>query len=331
MSPIRPGLRCIQGIMNLLPCGPEDGGLFVYKGSHRAHQKFFEKNKLVESAKNNNWFKFSGGGGGSKDYSKYLEEIAKDGSKYIDREKELKWGGPAKNEKEGDAIPMVPHKVCAAAGDLILFDSRTHHQAKWPGPPASSDATPKIRRAAIYTCMSRRCWATPEAMRVRRQALALIQTTSHWPHEPKIFQDSARFSNGACKHVAKLPELTELGKKIAGLDDGERFPPRAVDKRGNPLKLTEAQSRRDAKMKRDKKAKEKKNEGKKAKTKTSTKRKRDEEDEDEEAEAEDEKRESKVRVTRQRKEKEDVKEKEKKEEDDEEEDDDEDDDEDYAD
>jgi hypothetical protein len=36
-------LQLCQGIANLAPNGPEDGGLVVMRGSHRLHQRFFDE------------------------------------------------------------------------------------------------------------------------------------------------------------------------------------------------------------------------------------------------------------------------------------------------
>lgn len=41
-SPLRRGLHCVQGIPNLSPAGPEDGGLMVYPGSHALFDEFFD-------------------------------------------------------------------------------------------------------------------------------------------------------------------------------------------------------------------------------------------------------------------------------------------------
>jgi hypothetical protein len=41
-SPLKRGLQCVQGIVNLAPCGPEDGGLVVYLGSHNLFAEFFD-------------------------------------------------------------------------------------------------------------------------------------------------------------------------------------------------------------------------------------------------------------------------------------------------
>lgn len=46
-GPKKKGKVCIQGLVNLLDSGENDGGLLVYEGSHKLHAKFFEDNKLT--------------------------------------------------------------------------------------------------------------------------------------------------------------------------------------------------------------------------------------------------------------------------------------------
>jgi hypothetical protein len=41
-NPKRKGMQCVQGILNLAPNGPDDGGLVVLKGSHKANETFFK-------------------------------------------------------------------------------------------------------------------------------------------------------------------------------------------------------------------------------------------------------------------------------------------------
>lgn len=47
-DPAKPGFRCLQGLVNLLPNGPNDGGLIVCKGGHRMSEKFHEAMKDEE-------------------------------------------------------------------------------------------------------------------------------------------------------------------------------------------------------------------------------------------------------------------------------------------
>lgn len=41
-DPAKPGFRCLQGLVNLLPNGPDDGGLIVCKGAHLLSEEFHE-------------------------------------------------------------------------------------------------------------------------------------------------------------------------------------------------------------------------------------------------------------------------------------------------
>jgi len=41
-DPTKPGFRCLQGLVNILPNGPQDGGLIVCKGAHLYSEEFHE-------------------------------------------------------------------------------------------------------------------------------------------------------------------------------------------------------------------------------------------------------------------------------------------------
>ncbi|KAK9417583.1 putative Phytanoyl-CoA dioxygenase [Seiridium unicorne] len=96
-SPLRRGLHCVQGILNLSPSGPEDGGLVVYPGSHALNDEFFDT-----QTDKGTW-----------------EPL----DRYMFNEKQLAWF-------HGKGIQ--PHKVCADVGDLILWDSRVIHYGAEP-------------------------------------------------------------------------------------------------------------------------------------------------------------------------------------------------------
>lgn len=93
-SPYRTGLQCAQGIINFAPNGPRDGGLVVLKGSHRLVEEYFESHEKDRAADwgSTDWFGFE------------AEEVA--------------WF----KERGCEEV-----KVCAEAGDLIVWDSRTMH------------------------------------------------------------------------------------------------------------------------------------------------------------------------------------------------------------
>ena len=92
-SPLRKGLQCVQGILNLAPNGPDDGGLIVLKGSSAVNELFFKTHETDRKT----W--------GPTDWFGFTDE-------------EVGWF---------KAKGCEPVKVCADPGDLILWDSRTVH------------------------------------------------------------------------------------------------------------------------------------------------------------------------------------------------------------
>jgi len=42
-DPTKPGFRCLQGLVNLLPNGPNDGGLIVCRGGHKLSEEFHKE------------------------------------------------------------------------------------------------------------------------------------------------------------------------------------------------------------------------------------------------------------------------------------------------
>ncbi|KAH8897559.1 hypothetical protein GQ53DRAFT_802870 [Thozetella sp. PMI_491] len=97
-SPLRKGLQCVQGILNLTPNGPDDGGLIVLKGSAGMNEEFFKTHETDRKT----W--------GPADWFGFTEE-------------EVKWF----TAKGCEVV-----KVCADPGDLILWDSRTVHYNALP-------------------------------------------------------------------------------------------------------------------------------------------------------------------------------------------------------
>jgi hypothetical protein len=51
-DPRKPGFRCLQGLVNLLPNGPDDGGLIVCKGGHLLSEDF---HKMFENESDKIW------------------------------------------------------------------------------------------------------------------------------------------------------------------------------------------------------------------------------------------------------------------------------------
>lgn len=92
-SPLRRGLQCVQGILNLTTNGPKDGGLIVLKGSSALNESFFK----THDTERETW--------GPADWFGFTPE-------------EVDWF----KDRGCTAV-----KVCAEPGDLILWDSRTVH------------------------------------------------------------------------------------------------------------------------------------------------------------------------------------------------------------
>lgn len=65
-------------------------------------------------------------------------------------------------------------KVCAEPGDLILWDSRQVHWAKF----AESDTV----RTIIYATYTPAAWMTKEDRVFKKEMFEKSQTTTHWPH-----------------------------------------------------------------------------------------------------------------------------------------------------
>lgn len=87
-------MQCVQGILNFNPCGLNDGGLTVLRGSHNFVEDFFKSHDVTNI-----------GAWGIEDF-------------YMFNEDQQKWF----SDKGCETV-----KVCADPGDLILWDSRTVH------------------------------------------------------------------------------------------------------------------------------------------------------------------------------------------------------------
>ncbi|KXJ86473.1 hypothetical protein Micbo1qcDRAFT_126324 [Microdochium bolleyi] len=93
-DPAKPGFRCLQGLVNLLPNGPNDGGLIVCKGGHLLSEEFHKD--MIDEERIPAW---------TPEWYGYTEA----GMKWL----------------EGKGLEWV--KVEAEPGDLLVWDSRTPH------------------------------------------------------------------------------------------------------------------------------------------------------------------------------------------------------------
>ncbi|KAK7413275.1 hypothetical protein QQX98_007863 [Neonectria punicea] len=145
-DPEKPGFRCLQGLVNVLPNGPDDGGLIVCKGAHRLSEEFHEEFKNEADriwAWTKEWYGFS---------EKGMEWLKNKGCEWT--------------------------KLNAEPGDLLLWDSRTPHYNLSP--------TGTRPRFCVYTCYMPTADATPEDLLRKKDAFEKLQTTTHWPNATHI-------------------------------------------------------------------------------------------------------------------------------------------------
>lgn len=147
----KPGRCSVQGMVSLYDVTNETGGLEVVPESHHAKAKRELKERCPHLA-------------GAGDWCPGLADLY---------------------PKEGGGGGYEPRLVMAAAGDLILWDSRcVHGGAIGTGKIRTASAgTAELARLAVPVCMTPRAWATEHVLDLRRQAFARGQVLTHWPHE----------------------------------------------------------------------------------------------------------------------------------------------------
>ncbi|KAF4308665.1 putative phytanoyl- dioxygenase protein [Botryosphaeria dothidea] len=183
-DPEKGGFRCLQGLVNLLPNGPADGGLIVCKGGHRVSEEYHEVMRAEGEERipawTSEWYGFKERG------MKWLEE------------KGCKW-----------------EKLCAEPGDLLLWDSRTPH---YNLSPAETSTQPRF---AIYTCYMPVAEATQEDLRRKREAFEQRVGTTHWPNAKHVGSNVAQRDGKDDPHnrfkPVNEPVLEERGLKLIGL------------------------------------------------------------------------------------------------------------------
>jgi hypothetical protein len=184
-DPEKDGFRLLQGIVNLLPNGPNDGGLIVCKGAHALSTEFHrdfanepEDEKVWRWTKE--WYGFSERG---------LKWLADKGCEWV--------------------------KVEAGPGDLLLFDSRTPHYNVSP--------TGDRPRFATYTCFMPAADASPEDLQRKKSAFENQQGTTHWPNATHVrtAQPILRSDGSECPYNDEKPRgpvtLDERSFKLTGI------------------------------------------------------------------------------------------------------------------
>jgi len=105
------------------------------------------------------------------------------------------------------------HKVCADAGDLIVWDSRTPHY----NVPTKSN----VDRLAVYTCYMPVANATQDDLKRKKKAFEDRVGTSHWPNALHAGTNQAK-RNGKPDHIVRDrplhdPVLGERAFKLTGI------------------------------------------------------------------------------------------------------------------
>jgi len=145
----KPGLHCVQGFLNVYPCGSEDGGLVVVPGSHIRFDKWFG-NKRVPPKR-----------------SDFIMLAT------LPMQEEDWWG-----------VGNLPIKLNLEPGDFAMWDSRTSH-CSHPAKILLEAYPRRLRRLVAYVCMTPASKAAnlKDLREKRKEAQLKGITLNHWPHE----------------------------------------------------------------------------------------------------------------------------------------------------
>ncbi|CAI7634840.1 hypothetical protein N7533_004678 [Penicillium manginii] len=181
-SPLRRGLHCVQGIINLSHAGPEDGSLILLPRSNTVMENFLDTETEADT-----WEK--------RDFRFISED-------------EMAWF-----ESRG----MKPIKVLAEPGDLIVWDSRTVH---WGGEPTVDSETIRTVIYASYSPAKLASQETLE--RKKEAFESFLATTHWAHDNVVIREKEACFEDGSVdprnrSKPLEEPEYSDRLLQLAGL------------------------------------------------------------------------------------------------------------------
>lgn len=187
--------QCVQGILNLLDNGLEDGGLYVAQGSHKEHAKFFKDTK--QDKQTQNWYVFGSPPKTERDFEDQHLTLAEAGKKFIEK------------------FPKV--KVTAKAGQMILFYSTLAHAV------VSTTEKGSSKTLAFYISMLPKTLATKKDLEKKLLLLKNLRTTSHWaclkiqtePLYPRVYGNTDTLLEYPADKY-KVPELSLKMLMLAG-------------------------------------------------------------------------------------------------------------------
>lgn len=178
-SPKKEGMHSIQGFINLEHTGPDDGCFTCFPKSHTYHKQLFEHNNIKFSK---DWYKLN--------------------------ESDIDW---LKNKNLNQC------RIEAPKGSMVLWDSRIFHCN------AGVKNLPRIIpkwRYVVYICMTPKSKCNDKNLQKKIKAFNDLRMTSHWPHHIKLFPNKPRTYGNVVpefKLQKEIPELTDTGKRLAGL------------------------------------------------------------------------------------------------------------------
>ena len=174
----RPDFECIQSWVTAYDVNEGDATLVFIEGSNRYHNDFAEEFNITNTS---DWNPLN-----DEDVLYYTEELG-----------------------------LTEAKIICPAGSMVFWDSRTIHC----GVQSSKYRTEQNFRNVVYICMTPREKATEAVLLKKQKAVSELRMTNHWAHRPNLFPKYPHTYGEDLPDVREIteqPELSELGKKLAG-------------------------------------------------------------------------------------------------------------------
>jgi len=173
------GFTCVQGFINLLPCGPDDGGLMVMKDSHKLHKSFFEA--FPDARGKDDWYKF-------------------------------------KTQDELDFFSGCERiKVCCMPGDMVLWDSRTVHYATPPTSGASLRAAIYTSMEPASRASPKDLAKKRKAFNERRVTNHWSAKVKMNPKTPRYWNEGDKAHYESFHFPREVLSMSETAKRVFGL------------------------------------------------------------------------------------------------------------------
>lgn len=174
----RPDFECIQSWVTAYDVREGDATLAFIEGSNKYHKNFAEEYDITNPS---DW-----------------NLITDEGLFYYTQ-----------------TLGLKETTITCPAGSMVFWDSRTIHCG------IQSDGyrrTPNFRNV-VYICMTPRELATEEVLEEKQEAFENLEMTNHWAHRPRFFPKypyAYGYQLANIRELTRIPELSELGKKLAG-------------------------------------------------------------------------------------------------------------------